>query len=226
MHWLPSSVEIFAKAQEIIEKRRQLLTDEQVLERLAALRARKGHLSHKLIAQAGDVPDTSTLIRRFGSLTATYKRVGFQTASRYRWLETEARMRSLINTAMAQIVTQLAGRRIQASFKAQDNLLSLDGNKVTVTIGSARCLCEGPASKRWRVRVERDADTLLTLICRMNETNTVLHDYYLLPSHELARTRVKRLRITSRAFANSSQLKTIAGAAVALRSYKIANQVR
>ena len=214
--------EIFAKAQEIIAERRRKLTDQEVLERLAALRTRKGRLSEKLISQARDIPHATTLITRFGSLTAAYKRVGFQPAPRYRWLEIETRMRALIETAIAEMVAQLACKGIHASFDAQNKLLRLDGKDVTVTIGSARSLCEGHAGKRWRVKTDRSATTSWTLIFRMDETNTSLKDYYLLPTAEIARTRVKKLRMTSRVFSNSSRLETLDQVANAIRALKVA----
>ena len=202
------SPKIFAKAQEIIAERRKELTDNEALERLANLRARKGHLSNKLISEAQDVPSSTTLSRRFGSLTAAYTRVGFRAAERYHWIETEARMRTLIEAAIAEMVTQLARDGIHASFEPQEKLLRLHAKDVTVTIGSARCLCEGTAGKRWRVKTDRNATTHLTLIFRMNETNTSLQDYYLLPTFEIARTRVKRFRMTTRVFSNS-RLETL-----------------
>jgi Recombinase len=214
------SPKIFAKAQEIIAERRQGPTDQEVLNRLAALRARKGHLSSKLISEAPDVLNPTTLITRFGSLTAAYKRIGFQPAPRYRWLETEARMRSLIEAAVAQMVAHLACDGIQASFEPQDKILSLDGKDITVTIGAARSLCEGHCGKRWRVKTDRSATTSLTLIFRMDETNTSLKDYYLLPTSEIARTRVKKLRMTSRVFSNSSRLETLDQVVHALTALK------
>ena len=72
-----------------------------------------------------------------------------------------------------------------------------------MTIGAARCLCEGGAGKRWRIKTDRNATTVLTLIVRMNETNTSLQDYYLLPTSEIGRDRVKHFRMTTRMFANS-----------------------
>ncbi|MEH2519013.1 hypothetical protein V1279_004586 [Bradyrhizobium sp. AZCC 1610] len=158
------SPEIFAKAQEIITERRQGLTDQEVLDRLAALRTHEGHLSSELISAAPDVLNRTTLITRFGSLTAAYKRIGFQPAQRYRWLETEARMRGVIDADVTEMVTQLSRDGIHASFEPQNRILSLDGKDVTVTIGAARSLCEGHSGKRWRVKTDRSATTSLTLI--------------------------------------------------------------
>ena len=219
-HALPPIIPpaIFAKAQEIIADRRQAVTDQEVLDRLAALRSRKGHLSSKLISKAPGLLNPTTLITRFGSLTAAYKQIGFQPAPRYRWLEIETRMRFLIETAVADLITELSGKGIQATFEPQGRVLSLDGSAVTVTIGAARSLCEGHAGKRWRVKTDRSATTDWTLIFRMDETNTDLRDYYMLPTSEIARSRVKKLRMTSRVFTNSSRLETLEDVADALEA--------
>lgn len=55
----------------------------------------------------------------------------------------------------------------------------------------------------------------------MDETNTSLKDYYLLPTSEIARTRVKKLRMTSRVFSNSSRLETLDQVVHALRAVKV-----
>ena len=197
------SPKIFAKAQAIIAERRKPLFDDEVIKQLANLRARKGHLSNQLILEAKDVPSSTALSRRFGSLTAAYARVGFRAAERYHWLETEARMRTMIEAAVAEMVAQLGRDGIKANFEPQEKLLRLEGKGLTVTIGAARCLCEGGAGKRWRIKTDRNATTVLTLIVRMNETNTSLQDYYLLPTSEIGRDRVKHFRMTTRMFANS-----------------------
>ena len=149
------------------------------------------------------MPSSTALSRRFGSLTAAYARVGFRAAERYHWLETEARMRTMIEAAVAEMVAQLGRDGIKANFEPQEKLLRLEGKGLTVTIGAARCLCEGGAGKRWRIKTDRNATTVLTLIVRMNETNTSLQDYYLLPTSEIGRDRVKHFRMTTRMFANS-----------------------
>ena len=107
---------IFAKAQEILEQRRQRLTDQEVLDRLSALWRKKGHLSHKIIIAADDVPDTSTYIKRFGSLSAAYKLIGFQPKSRYRWAETKARIHSIVGAAVAKIVSHIEALGGNATF--------------------------------------------------------------------------------------------------------------
>lgn len=211
------SPQIFAKAQEIIAERRKTLTDDEVVEKLVKLRDRKGRLSNQLILEAKDVPSSTALIRRFGSLTAAYTRVGFRAAERYHWGEIEARMRIMIEDALSEMIAQFKRNGIEAQFDAEKAILNFEGKDLTVTSGAARCLCEGAAGKRWRVKTDRSATTALTLIFRMNDKNTSLLDYYLLPTSEIARTKVKRFRMTTKVFANS-RLETLEEVVNALRA--------
>jgi len=43
----------------------------------------------------------------------------------------------------------------------------------------------------------------LALVIRMDQANATIQDYFLLPAAELAKTKVKRLRLTSRVFAKA-----------------------
>jgi hypothetical protein len=89
--------ERFARAQKIIAKRRYRLTDQEALERLSALWRRKGHLSNDIVTTAKSVPDTSTYIRRFGSLTMAYDLIGFRPQPRYMWAAAETKIRTIID---------------------------------------------------------------------------------------------------------------------------------
>jgi hypothetical protein len=53
---------------------------------------------------------------------------------------------------------------------------------------------------RWHVRIDRHSKSDLALVIRMDPSNARIQDYFLLPADELAKTTVKRLRITSRVF--------------------------
>ena len=199
--------ELFAKAQKIIEKRRYRLTDQEVLDRLSTLRRRKGRLSNDIIIAAKNVPDTSTYIRRFGSLTTAYDLIGFRPKPRYLWAAAETRMRTIIDAAVAEIVSKIVRSGGSAAFDASARMLTLNGD-FAVSIGSARCISEGDLL-RWHVRIDRCAKSDLTLIAKMEPSNEKIQDYYLLPTAELARTTVKRLRLTSRVFSKSCRHETL-----------------
>ncbi|MGY8660955.1 recombinase family protein [Bradyrhizobium sp. UFLA05-109] len=200
---------VFEKAQQIIAKRQHRLTDQEVLDKLKALWKRKGHLSHKIITAAKNVPDTSTYNARFGSLTAAYRLIGFKPKPRYRWLEIEHRMRKVIAGAIDEIISTIGGLGGKATYDSRSHLLSI-GTSFVVSIGSARCVCEGRGKQpRWRVRVDRLARSELTLLFRMETHNDKVRDYYLIPTEILAASRVKRLRISSRVFSKSNRCDTL-----------------
>ncbi len=178
--------EIFAKAQKLIARRRHRLSDQEALDRLSALWRKKGHLSHKIIIATENVPDTSTYIKRFGSLTAAYKLIGFQPKPRYRWLQTEARIRSVIDVAVADIVSTIEKLGGNASFNREVRLLTVN-EELTVSIGSARGVSEGNGQVRWHVRVNRYAKSKLALVIRMDPSNTAIQDYFLLLRPNLPR---------------------------------------
>ena len=98
---------IFAKAQKLIAKRRQRMSDQEALAKLSALWRKKGHLSNAIIIAAKAVPDTSTYIKRFGSLTAAYRLIGFRPKPRYCWAETEARIQGVVDGQVAGIVSNI-----------------------------------------------------------------------------------------------------------------------
>jgi hypothetical protein len=167
-----------------------------------SLVAEKRHLSDAIIIAAKGAPHSSTYITRFGSLTAAYKLIGFQPKPRYRWAETERRIGSVIDLAVADIVLTIEKLGGNASFNHEARLLTVNG-KLTVSIGSARGMSDGDGLVRWHVRVDRHAKSDLALIIRMDAPNTTIQDYFLLPAAELTKTTVKRLRITSRVFAQA-----------------------
>jgi hypothetical protein len=91
---------------------------------------------------AEGIAHTTVYMRRFGSLWAVYERIGFSPKRRYRWVEIEAGMDQVIGVAVAAIIATISEFGGAASFEPKSRLLSIE-QALTVTIGSARCVCEG-----------------------------------------------------------------------------------
>jgi len=75
----PAIVEpdFFEAAQRIIGDRSRRFTDQDLLDRLAALLVEKGWLSGLVIDEIDDMPSSSIFRHRFGSLLRAYQLVGF-----------------------------------------------------------------------------------------------------------------------------------------------------
>jgi hypothetical protein len=153
---------------------------------------------------AGGIAHTTVYMKRFGSLRAVYERIGFSPKRRYLWVEIEAAMDQIIAVAVAAIIARISELGGTASFEQKFRRLSIE-QALTVTIGSARCVCEGVGERRWHVRVNRHVTTDLTLIFRMDTGNERILDYYLVPTADFKAAAVDRIRITSRPLRNASR---------------------
>jgi len=195
---------IFARAQKLIAKRRQRMSDQEALAKLSALWRKRGHLSNDIIIAAKTVPDTSTYIKRFGSLTEAYRLIGFRPKPRYCWAAIEARIEGIVDGQVAGILSNIEKMGGCGNFDHAARLLTVS-EKLAVSIGSARCVSEGAGQMRWHVRINRVTKSDLALVFKMNRSNEKIQEYYLLPAADLAQTTVKRLRMTSRVFSKSSR---------------------
>jgi hypothetical protein len=153
----------FEKAQVLIAKRREGRSDQDLLDQVKALWKRTGHLSARIMDAAEDVAHTTVYMKRFGSLRAVYERIGFRPKRRYQWVEIEAGMDVVIRAMVAAIIAKTSELGGTASFEPKSRLLSIE-QALTVTIGSARCVCEGIGERRWHVRVNshEECGALLT----------------------------------------------------------------
>jgi hypothetical protein len=66
-------------------------TDDELLDQLRYLLARRGKLTMSLIEASPDTRSPNVYIRRFGSLTAAYARIGYQMDERQRAAATRFR---------------------------------------------------------------------------------------------------------------------------------------
>ncbi|MGY3605889.1 recombinase family protein [Bradyrhizobium sp. Lot33] len=191
---------VFAKAQEILRERRQRRSDQEVLDRLAALGREKGHLTRAIVAAAEDMPSTEAYRRRFGSLMAAYELSGYQPAPRQRRAAKTAQYRIALDRIAAEIVAaieRLGGRAIVDRAAG----IVVINDECRVSLGWARPTSCGSGRVRWRVRASSQARSDLTLLARIDATDTAIAAYYLLPTPELVNCGMKNLRMSNPIFA-------------------------
>jgi DNA invertase Pin-like site-specific DNA recombinase len=198
------SPSLFAKAQkvqtELSHGREQ--SDEEILDRLRALYRRNGRLSMGIMAAAKDVPNWSVYARRFGSITAAYKRIGYKVKARYDFTENATAIERIICSVAGKVVALVEKRGRSASFLQELNLLTI-GRSFTIVVAVARTVSDGTSrarTPRWQVRKIKFRKSGLVLVVRMDTTNTKIQDYFLLPTANLPAGRDQRLRISDRVF--------------------------
>jgi len=204
---------IFKKAQKLRTKRIERMTDEEALDRLAALWRRKGHLSQKIIEDAEGVPSPTTYIARFGSIANAYTRIGFELSARYRYGQSKAKIMSVIARTV-DAITANGG----ASFDDKTRLLTTRKGWI-VSLRVAWHYVHGcRREKRWHLKGSTyatppiDFRSALTLVIKMDINNAHAQDYYLIPSARLALSKDRNLRMIRRVFAEQfryASLKTL-----------------
>ena len=219
---------LFEKAQKLRAKRRRrcrrILPDRQALDEVAALLEKKGRLSLDIIRQSREVPSATTLIKRFGSIVAAYDLVGFKLEDRYRRSEARTRISHVIAAETRKLAVRLNELNLQVDIS--DKLQIVFNGGLIVSVCVARPVAHLPGKHRWQLRWgkrgARTAPSNLTLVIKMDETNSEIARYYVLPvrAAELARLSDKKLRVHTRIFADEykcSDLETVA-AAIARRA--------
>ncbi|CAL74430.1 putative recombinase [Bradyrhizobium sp. ORS 278] len=197
---------LFLKAQNVMAELEsgRTRTDKELLELLKGLLLRDGRLTMKSITLAKDMPNASVFTKRFGSLDEAYRLIGYRPAARYRFKEVRANIDQIIRSVADKVSTDLERRGRRVSFLPELYLLTING-AVTLTIAVSRAVKDGTngarPARRWELRKTRFARSDLTLVVRMNAINTMIQDYFLLPTSSLpASTGESRVRISERYF--------------------------
>lgn len=175
---------MFDAARAIIAKRSEKLSDEQMLEALSQIFAKRGFLSGLIIDEAEDCPSSTAFRSRFGSLLRAYTLVGFAPDHDYRYLEINRRLRAMHPDIVAGIIagTERAGGTV--AIDPETELLRING-EFSVSITIARCFQTAAGSNRWKLRLDDKLRPDITVAVRMDTDNETAKDYYLLPALDM-----------------------------------------
>jgi len=193
---------IFRKAQTLRARRVEGMSDQEALDRLAALWRRKGNLSTKIIEEAKGVSSPSTYIARFGSLANAYARIGFKLQARHRYAQSKEKIRSV----MATTVEALTANGV-ASFDDLTRVLTT-AKGLIISLRVAWLYTHGSRrERRWYLkgsayaRPAIDVTSALTLVIKMRASNQAVDNYHLIPTTRLALSKDRHLRFIRRVFA-------------------------
>jgi DNA invertase Pin-like site-specific DNA recombinase len=182
----PAIVEpdFFEAAQWIIQERSRRFSDQDLLDRLAALLAEKGWLSGLVIDEVEDMPSSSIFRHRFGSLLRAYQLVGFTPGRDYRYIETNRALRALHPQVVASVVADIEAAGGAVRQDPATDLLTIN-QEFSASLVIARCLETAAGGQRWKIRLDSGLRPDITIAARMDAGNTAIRDYYLLPWLEL-----------------------------------------
>jgi DNA invertase Pin-like site-specific DNA recombinase len=182
--------ETFAAAQQIVNERDRLYTDEALIDRLRDLLKQQGTLSGVIINEAADMPSAAAYRHRFQNLRRAYELVGYTPARDYSYLAINRAMRVLHQEHVARIINELStvGARIQRD--PVNDLLTVN-EEFTASLTIARCRESRDADYRWIVRFDTSLNPDITIAVRIGPDNTSVLDYYLFPSMDVLAKRCR-----------------------------------
>lgn len=183
------TVELFTKAQEIINVRNRRFSNEELLERLRTLLRTHGLLSGVIIDEAQDSPSSSIYSNRFGSLIRAYEMVGFTPGRDYRYLEINRLLRKMNPQIAAEVVKQITNLGGVVIHNELTDLLVING-ELTISLVLARCQTQDNGRNRWKVRFDTALAPDITVAVRLDPSNQTALDYYLLPRLDFGQPRI------------------------------------
>lgn len=174
------SQDLFLQARAIIISRDERLSDETMLEKLAAVLEKQGYLSGIIIDEDDECPSSSSYSQRFGSLLRAYSLVGFVPDRDYRYLEINRTLRRMYPELLATILAGLRAAGGHVTQSAQNDLLTIN-EEFTASVVIVRCIQTSGGLSRWKVRLDTALRPDITIVVRMSPGNAEVHDYFLLP---------------------------------------------
>ena len=176
--------EQFFKAREIILKRCQRFTDEELLEKLRGLLSQHGQISGILIDEMEGFPSSAAFRHRFGSLISAYRLIGYDPQIDYNFIEINRRLRKQHPEIVASVIQKIESLGASAAWDENSESLWLN-DELRVSIVLCRHITTFAGSSRWLIRLDASLKPDITIAVRMDATNEGIRDYYLLPGIDM-----------------------------------------
>jgi len=169
--------ETFRKAQEIFQQRNPAFTDQELITKLQLLLKTHGRLSGLIIEASPELPSSSTVSKRFGSLINAYKLVGYIPPQDYTFLELKELVQDIEADLIGKIQASLESMGLQVvdhgtHFRLNDQL------NIRLVASSVR---NNNGKKRWRYRFDRQQSVDITIAVRLADEQGAIQDFYFFP---------------------------------------------
>ncbi|WP_038974512.1 recombinase family protein [Bradyrhizobium genomosp. III] len=179
----------FRSAQAIISNRSKCYSDEDLLDLLRGLWEQHGYISGIIIDELEFGPSSSVYRTRFGSLIRAYELIGFSPGRDYRYIEINRALRRMYPDFIAATMRGIAEIGGSVRQDAQTDLLTVN-DEFTASLCLVRSQETMSGSYRWKIRFDAGLRPDITVSIRMNQMNSAVLDYYLLPRFEIEADRV------------------------------------
>ncbi len=176
--------ETFQAAQKIIDDRAKTYSDEELLDLLRGLLEKHGYLSGIIIDELELGPSSSAYRARFGSLVRAYELIGFTPERDYRYIEINRALRRMYPELIETTIRGIEDIGGTVEQNVETDLLSVN-DEFTTSLCLVRAQETVAGSYRWKIRFDAGLRPDITVAIRMNQMNSGILDYYLLPRFEI-----------------------------------------
>jgi DNA invertase Pin-like site-specific DNA recombinase len=173
-------VDLFWRARGIIESRSFHLSDDEMLKKLKIVFQKHNKISALLIDEQENMPSSSTYRSHFDGLLRAYALVGYTPETDFAYIEVNRRMRKQHPELVLEVVNGLKSLNATVNTESETGVL-LVNQEYRVAVVLSRYLKTESGQSLWCVRFEHSNNVDITIAARMNEGNTTIRDYYLLP---------------------------------------------
>jgi DNA invertase Pin-like site-specific DNA recombinase len=176
--------ETFRAAQGIIGDRCKRYSDEELLDVLRGLLEQHGFLSGIIIDELEFGPSSSAYRTRFGTLIRAYELIGFTPDRGYRYIEINRALRRMYPDLIATTVRGIKDIGGSVRQDTDTDLLTVN-DEFTASLCLVRAQETMAGAHRWKIRFDAGLRPDITVAIRMNQMNSAILDYYLLPRFEM-----------------------------------------
>jgi hypothetical protein len=119
------------------------------------------------------------------------------------YCDSRNRIETIIDSVVEDVISNIERLGGSATYLRELHLLTIN-TKLTISIGVATCVSDGAArAPRWQLRRLKYERADLSLVIRMDQSNTGVLSYYLLPTGHLPPKQNYRLRFSQRVFSEA-----------------------
>jgi DNA invertase Pin-like site-specific DNA recombinase len=192
----------FRKVKQILFDRRQIRSADSLVQRLASLHAEQGYLTVDMIDADPDLPSAETLRRHYGSLVNAYKLIDYRPARLLRRSAIAEGRRSIVASAATDIAKGIVRIGGEATIDGDKHIIRIE-DEFSISICAALATPERLGRLRWYVQADRHAPSDLTLVLRLDLTNSKIDACYLVPTADLKLAKRRRISITDQTLAGA-----------------------
>lgn len=174
----------FLLAQSIIQLRSAHLTDNELLEHLKNKLKEKGKLSGFIIDEDDFGPSSSVYRARFGGLLRAYTLINYKPKQDYNYIQQNEFIRNLYPHLINDFIELIKAKNCIVDKEIRAPLLYIN-NEILISLLLCKCEKRQSGKLRWKVKFEKVSNADITIVMRLDSTNTIPLDYYILPKLDI-----------------------------------------